>query len=471
MNGNTDSAALGHGESLRANQGLETVTTNDRASSGVDLRRTMAWVHRACRIRWQLVLVLLSWFGATATAEDWPQWRGPNRDGVWRETGIRESLVSERPLVRWRVPVGRGWSSPILANGRVYVTDVVAELPTARERVLCFEATSGKSLWIHEYVVKYPEWAFDRNAGGPRATPICRDGRLYTLGCLGDLLCLDAITGQIVWVKDLAKEYGVKEFSGITASPLIEDGLLILNIFAASNACVVAFFKDTGVEAWRALNDTFTYSTPSVLTAGGHKQLIVWSQEAVTSLDPKTGATWWREMIRTPGDMAVSTPVFAGHLLFVGGLMLRLDSEKPAASVIWPESTSAVKRVLSNTSTAILEGGYVFSARISGELVCLEAGTGKPVWQTNTVTSAGNGSCIHITPNAEGVLLFTDQGNLIRGRLSADGYREFGRVHLLDPTHPFNGRNVVWPPPAYGNRQVFVRNDSELVCASLAVTP
>jgi hypothetical protein len=113
----------------------------------------------------------------------------------------------------------------------------------------------------------------------------------------------------------------------------------------------------------------------------------------------------------------------------------------------------------------------VFSAKTSGELVCLEAGTGKQVWQTNTVTELKNGSSIHLTRNGDSVLLFTDQGNLIRARLSSGGYHELSRVHLLDPTHPFNGRNVVWPPPAYANRHVLARNDKEIIRAFLATEP
>ena len=113
----------------------------------------------------------------------------------------------------------------------------------------------------------------------------------------------------------------------------------------------------------------------------------------------------------------------------------------------------------------------VYLLKSIGELICLEAATGHQVWSTNTVTSLKNGCSIHLTPNEDSVLLFTDQGNLIRARLSFEGYQELSRVHLLDATHPFNGRNVVWPPPAYANRHVFARNDQELVCGSLAATP
>jgi len=415
------------------------------------------------------VLLALLLFAVTCVqADDWPQWRGPNRDGVWKETGILQTFPRDGLKVSWRVPVGRGWSTPIVAKGRVFVTDVEVAPPKSIERVLCFDEATGKVLWIHQYDAGYPKWALDPNGGGPRATPIVQDGKLFTLGAMGQLFCLNAVSGKVVWKKDLAVDYQVQEFSGITASPLIEGNFLILNICGKPAACVVAFEKDSGKEAWRALDDSFTYSSPIVILAAQRKQLIVWTQEAVTSLDPKTGQTWWRETLRTPGDMAVSTPVFADPWLLIAGLMLKLDVQKPAVSLVWPDSRVATKRVLSNTSTALLQDGYVYSAKISGELVCLEASTGNQVWQTNTVTDLKNGSSIHLTPNGDSVLLFTNEGNLIRARLSPRGYHELARVHLLDGTHPFNGRNVVWPPPAYANRHVFARNDKELICASLA---
>ena len=401
-------------------------------------------------------------------ADDWPQWRGLNRDGAWHETGIMESFPPDGLKVSWRVPVGRGWSSPIVAQGRVYVTDAEVISPVVKERVLCFAEATGQLLWRHQYPASYPEWAFDPNAGGPRATPIVRDGKLFTLGAMGHLFCLDAVKGGVLWEKSLAKEYEVKEFTGITASPLIEDALLILHICGKPAACVVALEKNSGKEVWRALDDAFSYSSPTIFTAGGKRQLAVWTQEAGTSLNPQTGQIYWRELLRPPGDMAISPPVAFNNRLLVAGLMFKLETDHPAAAVLWPETRVVAKRVLSNTSTPLFQGDYIFSAKTSGELVCLDAATGKEVWQTNTVTSLKNGSCIHLTPNGGSILLFTDQGNLIRARLGSDGYQELGRVHLLDPTHPFNGRNVIWPPPAYASRHILVRNDQELIRASLA---
>ena len=417
--------------------------------------------------------MISSLFVSAACGGDWPQWRGPNRDGVWDENGMTESFpVPAGPAkIAWRAAVGPGWSSPVVADGRVYVTDVELHPPAATERVLCFQERDGKPLWTHRYAVAYPDWAMDGKAGGPRATPIVRDRKLYTLGATGHFSCLEAGGGNVVWSKNLAADYGVQEFSGITSSPLIEGDLVILYLCGKPDACVVAFDRNTGKEAWRALNDAFTYSSPIIVTGGGKRQLIVWTQAAVTSLDPLTGKTWWREPMITPGDMAIATPVASRDQLLVSGLMFRLNPDKPAAIVVWPASKGLKRRVLSNTSTPLLQDGHVFAAKIDGTLVCLDAATGEQVWATDTVTVAGNGSSIHLTPNGRSVLLFTDQGNLIRARLSAAGYEELGRIHLLDPTHQFNGHNRVWPPPAYANRHVFARNDKELVCADLSAPP
>jgi outer membrane protein assembly factor BamB len=191
----------------------------------------------------------------------------------------------------------------------------------------------------------------------------------------------------------------------------------------------------------------------------------------VTSLDPAAGHTWWRERLQAPGDMAVSTPVFANGRLLIAGLMFKLDPDKPAASVLWPETMPATRRVLSNTSTALLQDDYLYSAKISGELVCLEAANGRQVWTTNTVTDLKNGSSIHLTPCGDAVYLFTNEGSLIRAQLTPQGYREFSRARLLEPTSPFGDRKCAWTPPAYANRRVFARNDQELVCASLAAQP
>ena len=237
---------------------------------------------------------------------------------------------------------------------------------------------------------------------------------------------------------------------------------------AKPGACVIALDKKTGKEVWKALDETVSNSSPLVIVAGGKRQLIVWTDESVTSLNPATGETWWREPLVTNNNYAIPTPVVQKNRLLIAGLMLELDARQPAAKVLWPESRAISKRILSNTSTALLRGDHVFSAKSNGELVCLEAGTGKQVWGTTNVTELKSGASIHLTPNGDAVFLFTDQGDLIRAQLTPQGYQEISRAHLLEPTTPFGSKKFAWTPPAYANRHVFARNDEELVCASLA---
>jgi outer membrane protein assembly factor BamB len=167
----------------------------------------------------------------------------------------------------------------------------------------------------------------------------------------------------------------------------------------------------------------------------------------------------------------VSTPVFRDDRLLVGGMMFQLSADRPGARILWPDSKAPARRILSHTSTALLSGGHVFSAKSSGELVCLDAGTGKKVWESDKVTDLKNGASIHLTANGDSALLYTDRGELIRARLTGKGYEEISRVALLEPTMPFGGRKVNWSPPAYAGRCVFARNGKELICASLAGEP
>jgi outer membrane protein assembly factor BamB len=211
-----------------------------------------------------------------------------------------------------------------------------------------------------------------------------------------------------------------------------------------------------------------TFSSPIVIAAGGKKQLIVWTQESVTSLDPAVGTIHWRQRLLTSSDYAVSTPVFHRDGLLIGGLMFELDPNKPAASVLWPKSSAPARRIYSHTSTALFQGDHLYSARSSGELICVEAATGKEVWRSTEVTALNNGASIHLSPCGDSIFLYTDQGELILARLTPTGYKEISRAAVLAPTMPFGGRNVAWSSPAFANRCIYARSGKELVCASLA---
>jgi hypothetical protein len=408
---------------------------------------------------------------ATLRADDWPQWRGPQRDGVWSETGLLKSFPAAGLKVRWRAAAGWGFSSPVVAQGRVYLADSELKKPQAKERLRCLDETTGQVLWMHDYDVAYEDWAFEPTQEiGPVATPIVRANKVYTLGRLGHLFCLDAQKGAVLWQKDLKQDYQVA-FAPGTPSPLIEDDLLILFVGGKPGAGVVALHKDTGKEVWKALDETLTFSSPIVINSGGQKQLIVWTQESITALDPATGKTWWRQRLVTSNEYAVSTPVFYKDRLLIGGLMLQLSPDKPQAQVLWPDSKAPSRRIFSHTSTALFRGEHLFSAKSSGELICVDAANGEEVWSSAKVTDLRNGASIHLTQNGDSVLLYTDKGELIRAQLTAEGYQEISRARVLEPTMPFGGRKVAWSPPAFANGHIFARSGKEFVCASLQAAP
>src|SRR5262245_2051782 len=266
---------------------------------------------------------------AAAGADDWTQYRGSDRDAVWRAKGLLETFPAEGVKIRWRAPAAGGFSSPVIAQGRVYLCDSVYHPAKARERIRCFDEKTGAVLWTYDYEVNYDEyWHQPEMKDGVRATPTVRDGKLFSIGADGDLVCLDAVRGSEIWKKKLVTEYGLGDHRTCTPSPLIEEDLLIVVIGGKPEASVVAFDRNTGKEAWRALSDRWTYSSPIVLEAGGKRQLIVWTAQAVTSLDPKSGKIYWRERCElTDGPSIVATPVTQGNLLLVSGMMFRLDSE------------------------------------------------------------------------------------------------------------------------------------------------
>ncbi len=412
---------------------------------------------------------------AALCAEDWPQWRGPRRDGVWHETGLLESFPPEGLKVLWRVPVGTGFSSPCIVEGKVYVTDSQVTRTNARENIHCLNAATGKVIWTHTYDVVYPEYGADpEHPFGPIATPVIVDGRIYTLGRVSNLLCLDAGTGRVLWHNNVPKLYRTTEdLRGPNCSPIVEGKLVIIAIAKSPQISIVAFDKDSGRQVWEALDEIPSNASPIAITTAGRRQIIVWANKSVAALEPATGKILWRQEIPAGGNYGVPTPVWKDDRLLLSGLMLRLNRDKPGVSILWPEELRPLRIYLSDTSTPLLQDGLVFSPTSKGHLLCLDAATGKQLWQADQVSESKSGASIHLTaaPDIRSVFLFTDRGDLILSRLTATDYQEISRFHLLDPTSEFGSRKMAWVPPAYANRFVFARNDKELVCASLARDP
>lgn len=231
------------------------------------------------------------------SADDWPQWLGPERNGIWRESGVIDKFDTPQIECRWRVPISSGFSGPTVASSRVFVSDAVTE-PEQKERVHCFDAVTGKTIWSHSYSCDYGPISF---RAGPRASVTIDAGRAYALGAVGHFHCFDAASGGVLWKKDLVGEYGIDLLPwGIATSPLVEQGLVILQIGAGDDRCVVAFDKETGQERWTALDDPTSYASPVVVDQAGHRVLVCWTGAGVVGLDPITGTVYWKHLFAHP---------------------------------------------------------------------------------------------------------------------------------------------------------------------------
>ena len=215
-------------------------------------------------------------------ADDWPEWRGKGRRGVWTETGIIDKFPEEGLQASWRTPVAGGYAGPAVAGGRVYVTDYTStEGRKGVERALCLDEQNGEVLWSHSWDTDYASLDYPY---GPRATPTVDGDRVYTLGAMGKLHCLNAKTGKVIWKKDYQQDYGSPvPVWGMVGAPLVDGERLICLVGGANDAKVVAFDKLTGKEIWRALSSDRGpgYSPPIIFEAGGKRQLIIWHPAAV----------------------------------------------------------------------------------------------------------------------------------------------------------------------------------------------
>lgn len=412
-----------------------------------------------------------------ARGDDWPQWRGPKRDGVWRETGIVERF--DKPALEpvWRAEIGGGYCGPTVAEGRVFVTDRLVD-PKQIERVHCFDAAAGTPIWSLSYDCPYVGVDYD---AGPRASVTVHDGLAYALGGMGHLHCLEAATGEVVWKRDLNAEYKIRmPVWGIAAAPLIERGLVIVQIGGEGNACLVAFDAKSGEERWRALPDQASYSAPIVIEQAGTRVLVAYTGDRVVGLDPKNGKLHWSHPFpATKMVIGIADPVPYGDLLFLtnffdGSLMLRLGRDSLAVEPVWKrmgESEKKTDALHSIISTPMMLGDYIFGVDSYGELRCLRADNGDRVWESLAAGPNERWATIHFVQHGERTWMFNEDGELIIARLSPDGFEEISRARLIEPTRdqlPSRRGGVVWSHPAFANRHVFARNDKELVCASLA---
>jgi outer membrane protein assembly factor BamB len=429
-------------------------------------------------------LAFLLFTAATTDADDWPQWMGPKRDNVWREKGLLDKFPAGGPRIIWRSPLAGGYAGPAVVGDRLYVTDyVIADNVTDSnfdrgaysgiERVLCLDSTSGKELWRHEYPVKY---TIDYPAG-PRCTPNVGGDNVYTLGAEGNLICFDRHKGAIVWQKNLPKDYGTKTAMwGYAGHPLI-DGNKLICVAGGEGSHAVAFDKNTGREIWRTLTSPEQgYSPPTIIEAGGRRQLILARINAFTSVDPESGREYWSMPYEATSGSLIMSPVRWSNYLFIGGynnqnLLVKLATSAPTAEFVWGNEPRAGLSPV-NVQPFVNEG-IMYGFDQSGRMYAVELPSGKRIWETTKPISdrplySGTAFIIRHGEVGNRYWMFNEHGELIIANLTPEGYEEIDRTpQLIEPTNQAFGRRVVWSMPAFANKRMYVRNDRECICVDL----
>jgi len=451
------------------------------------------------RLRLVLVLVLVLPLVSTSnlSADDWPQWLGPQRDGVWRETGIIEKFDTNGPPVKWRVPVRAGYVGPAVAGGKVFLLDREAGMPAARqpgdrsmptipgnERVLCLDAATGRTIWEQAYDCPY---AIDYPAG-PRATPVISGGRAYTLGAMGDLRAYEVANGKLIWSRSLTKDFATEPpVWGYAAHPILDGDRLIVPV-GGTNAALVAFHKDTGVEVWRALTAReIGYAPPVIREVAGRRQLIFWHPDAINGLDPATGELLWTHKYPVEGkpqrpEVTIALPRVDGDRLFLtsfyqGSLLLQVPRAGAEAQVVWNRRSTKQSEVTDGLatvmSTPVIRDGHLYGICAFGELRCLDLATGDRRWESLEVFGGEGGffATAFIVEQGDRYWIWNDHGELLLGRLSPTGFELISRAKLLEPVESTRGRNVLWCHPAFANRSAYLHNGRELLCLDLAARP
>lgn len=446
-----------------------------------------------------LVLLFVS-AAALATAADWPHWRGPRHDAVWREEGIIKSLPEGELDYTWRVPCQLGYAGPSVADGRVYLFEyersdgTITDNPGARdklegvERLRCLASETGDELWRHEYDRPY----FVSYPSGPRCSPTVDGDRVYILGAEGDLKCLKTSDGSVVWEKSFVDDYNAPTPQwGHSAHPLV-DGDTLYCLVGGEGSVAVAFDKLTGEERWRALsapsiNNECGYCPPTMIQYEGSKQLVVFHPEAVCGLDQKTGEEQWSVPIGSSYGMSIAQPIKVGATpvgptIFVtgyGGPSVCFNTPMAGGEpeILWKgkPKTSISAANATPTVDATANVAYGIDAN-SSSLCAIDMATGERIWQTQkpTLGTDERSRARHGTvfPIREGdsarFWLASETGDLILAKLTPESYEELGRKRLLEPTGDAFGRPVWWSHPAFAEKSIFARNDKEIVRVNLA---
>ncbi len=314
-------------------------------------------------------------------AADWPQWRGPNRDGLVSDASIPQTWPKELKL-KWKVTVGLGHSSPVVANGRIYVFARQGE----EEVLLCLDTATGKQIWGSSQPIAYEMHNAARAHGkGPKSTPVLYGGNVYTLGITGVLSSHDARTGKLKWRREFSQQYPkTSPLFGTAMSPLVLNGQLIAHVGGHDKGALIAFDAETGAVKWSNEMDGPAYSSPIVVNLAGTRQVVTFMQKHLAGLDAATGKLLWKLPAKSQYDENSVTPIAHKDLLILSreeqGLeAIRLVKEGPN---IVPREAWSNKDTQLYLNTPVLQGSLLFglSARNKGQFFSIDADTGKTIW-------------------------------------------------------------------------------------------
>ena len=419
-------------------------------------------------------------------ADDWPGWMGPDRDGVYRESGIVASIDGKLP-VKWRSNLGGGYAGPAVADNLVVAFDyelasgTVENNPGRRvnlqgkERVVAMKADSGEIVWEHAYPcpysISYP--------AGPRCTPTIDGNRVYTLGSEGDLKCLNLNDGDEIWSVSLKADFSASvPIWGFASHPLVH-GEMLYTMVGGPGQGVVAFDKATGEVAWKALDCLAGYCPTSIATIGGVEQLLIYHPAGVVGLNPSDGSQIWSVDIEPMYEMSITRPMIDGDRMYVSGIrtesvMLGLGSSPSDIKPLWRGEPK--QAVYCANSTPLFVDSVVYGTDCNeGSLIAVDAENGSRLWTTFEATRPEETRFVkHGTAfitrlgDTDRYLLMSEVGDLVMAEMTRAGFKSLGRQKILEPTGEAFGRSVVWSHPAYAGRTAYARNDREIVAVDLA---
>ncbi|HYO13241.1 MAG TPA: PQQ-binding-like beta-propeller repeat protein [Thermoanaerobaculia bacterium] len=400
-------------------------------------------MHRRAPLALALGLLLAA---GTALAADWPQFRGPNRDGVSRETGLLKSWPAGGPKVLWKAPAGEGYSHLVVSKGRLFTLYGQG----SQEVALALDAATGRQLWKVAIDRKYQS----DMGNGPRSTPTVDGDLVYVLSANARLAALGVKDGRKVWEHDLRKELGARIPGwGASTSPLVEGNLLLVDVGGSGGKSLAAFDKKTGKVVWTSQNDSAGYSAPIAVTVGGVRQVIFFTGTSVVSVSPRDGKLFWRVPWRTDWDVNAATPIFvAPDKVFISsgyGVGAALFQIKAAGGKAGVEEVWRSRGMKNQFSSSVLHNGVIYGFDDS-TFKAIDAATGKERWKQRGFS---HGSLIL----ADGhLIVLAERGcDLALVEATPQAYREKGRTEVLS--------GKCWTAPTVANGRLYLRNESDLV--------